>query len=160
MRGKMANGSWITPFEPRAVTQQYTEATAWQYNFFVPHDITGLINLLGGNENFIKKLDGLFNESDKLEGREQPDISGLIGQYAHGNEPSHHVAYLYSYAGSPWKTQERVRDIMKRLYTSKPDGLCGNDDCGQNVGMVCSFRAWILSGLSRSEYLYNRFSSF
>ena len=131
MRGKMANGSWITPFEPRAVTQQYTEATAWQYNFFVPHDIAGLINLLGGNENFIKKLDGLFNESDKLEGREQPDISGLIGQYAHGNEPSHHVAYLYSYAGSPWKTQERVRNIMKRLYTSKPDGLCGNDDCGQ-----------------------------
>ncbi len=131
MRGKMSDGSWITPFEPRAVTQQYTEATAWQYNFFVPQDVQGMIDLNGGKENFIKKLDDLFSESDKLEGRFQPDISGLIGQYAHGNEPSHHVAYLYSYAGAPWKTQEHVRDIMQRLYTSKVDGLCGNDDCGQ-----------------------------
>lgn len=131
MRGKMSDGSWITPFEPKAVTQQYTEANAYQYNFFVPHDIKGMIDLHGGNENFVKKLDGLFAESDKLEGRFQPDISGLIGQYAHGNEPSHNFAYLYNYAGAPWKTQERIRGIMNELYTSKVDGLCGNDDCGQ-----------------------------
>ncbi len=131
MRGRMSDGSWITPFEPKAVTQQYTEANAWQYSFFVPHDLKGLIDLYGGNENFVNKLDGLFAESDKLEGRFQPDISGLIGQYAHGNEPSHNFAYLYNYAGASWKTQERVHDIMKKLYTSKPDGLCGNDDCGQ-----------------------------
>lgn len=131
MRGKMSDGSWITPFEPKAVTQQYTEANAWQYNFFVPHDLKGLIDLYYGNNNFINKLDGLFAESDKLEGRFQPDISGLIGQYAHGNEPSHNFAYLYNYAGAPWKTQERIREIMKELYTSKVDGLCGNDDCGQ-----------------------------
>ena len=131
MRGKMSDGSWISPFEPKAVTQQYTEATAWQYDFFAPPDVKGLIDLFGGNENFIKKLDEMFAESDQLQGRFQADISGLIGQYAHGNEPSHHVAYLYNYAGAAWKTQERVRDIMNRLYTSKPDGLCGNDDCGQ-----------------------------
>lgn len=131
MRGKMSDGSWITPFEPKAVTQQYTEATAWQYNFFVPHNIKDLIALQGGNENFVKKMDEMFSESDKLEGRFQPDISGLIGQYAHGNEPSHNFAYLYDYAGASWKTQERIRDIMKRMYTSKQDGLCGNDDCGQ-----------------------------
>ena len=131
MRGKMSDGSWITPFEPKAVTQQYTEANAYQYNFFVPHDIKGMINLHGGNENFVKKLDGLFAESDKLEGRFQPDISGLIGQYAHGNEPSHNFAYLYNYASAPWKTQEHVREIMQKMYTSNPDGLSGNDDCGQ-----------------------------
>lgn len=131
MRGKMSDGSWITPFEPKAVTQQYTEANAYQYNFFVPHDIKGMINLHGGNENFVNKLDGLFAESDKLEGRFQPDISGLIGQYAHGNEPSHNFAYLYNYAGEPWKTQEHVREIMQKMYTSNPDGLSGNDDCGQ-----------------------------
>ncbi len=131
MRGKMSDGSWISPFEPKAVTQQYTEANAWQYSFFVPHDLKGLIELYGGKENFVNKLDGLFAESDKLEGRFQPDISGLIGQYAHGNEPSHNFAYLYNYAGASWKTQERVREIMEKLYTSKPDGLCGNDDCGQ-----------------------------
>ncbi len=131
MRGKMSDGSWITPFEPKAVTQQYTEANAWQYNFFVPHDVKGLIDLYGGNENFVKKLDGLFNEMNKLEGRFQPDISGMIGQYAHGNEPSHNFAYLYNHAGASWKTQERVREIMQKMYTSKPDGLCGNDDCGQ-----------------------------
>jgi len=131
MRGKMSDGSWISPFEPKAVTQQYTEANAWQYSFFVPHDLKGLIDLYGSKENFVNKLEGLFAESDKLEGRFQPDISGLIGQYAHGNEPSHNFAYLYNYAGASWKTQWHVREIMKKMYTSKPDGLCGNDDCGQ-----------------------------
>ncbi|MDQ7816324.1 MAG: GH92 family glycosyl hydrolase [Melioribacteraceae bacterium] len=130
-RGKLSNGKWIEPFNPKEVNAIYTEASAWQYNFFVPHDIKGLINLHGGNNNFIKKLDEMFEESDLLEGRHQPDITGLIGQYAHGNEPSHHVAYLYNYAGAPWKTQSRVRNIINSLYTDQPDGLCGNDDCGQ-----------------------------
>ncbi len=130
-RGKLSNGKWIEPFNPKEVNAIYTEASAWQYNFFVPHDVKGLINLLGGSQKLIDKLDEMFSESDVLEGRHQPDITGLIGQYAHGNEPSHHVAYLYNYAGAPWKTQERVRNIMNSLYSDKPDGLCGNDDCGQ-----------------------------
>lgn len=130
-RGKLSNGKWIEPFNPKEVNAIYTEASAWQYNFFVLHDVKGLINLLGGNQKLIDKIDEMFSESDVLEGRHQPDITGLIGQYAHGNEPSHHVAYLYNYAGAPWKTQERTRYIMNTLYTDKPDGLCGNDDCGQ-----------------------------
>lgn len=130
-RGKLSNGKWIEPFNPKEVNAIYTEASAWQYNFFVPHDVKGLINLFGGKQKLIDKLDEMFSESDVLEGRHQPDITGLIGQYAHGNEPSHHVAYLYNYAGAPWKTQERTRYIMNTLYTNKPDGLCGNDDCGQ-----------------------------
>jgi predicted alpha-1,2-mannosidase len=130
-RGKLSTGRWIEPFNPKEVNAIYTEASAWQYNFFAPHDVKGLINLHGGNNKFINKLDEMFEESDLLEGRHQPDITGLIGQYAHGNEPSHHVTYLYNYAGAPWKTQSRVRDIMNTLYTDQPDGLCGNDDCGQ-----------------------------
>lgn len=130
-RGKFFSGQWIEPFIPNEVNAIYTEATAWQYNFFAPHDIKSLISLHGGNEKFIKKIDEMFLESPILEGRHQPDISGMIGQYAHGNEPSHHIAYLYNYANAPWKTQEKVRLIMDSLYTSKPDGLCGNDDCGQ-----------------------------
>lgn len=129
--GKLSTGKWIEPFSPKEVNAIYTEASAWQYNFFAPHDVKGLINLHGGNNKFINKLDEMFEESDLLEGRHQPDITGLIGQYAHGNEPSHHSAYLYNYAGAPWKTQSRVRNIMSSLYTDQPDGLCGNDDCGQ-----------------------------
>lgn len=130
-RGKLSNGKWIEPFNPKEVNAIYTEASAWQYNFFVPHDVQSLIDLHGGNHKLIGKLDEMFSESAVLEGRHQPDITGLIGQYAHGNEPSHHVAYLYNYAGAPWKTQERIRNIMNTLYTDKPAGLCGNDDCGQ-----------------------------
>ncbi len=130
-RGRLTNGAWYTPFNPLEVNQIYTEATAWQYNFFVPQDIKGMIDLQGGNDKFIAKIDELFAQPEKLEGREQPDISGLIGQYVQGNEPSHHIAYLYDYAGKPSKTQFRVRDIMSRMYTAKADGLCGNDDCGQ-----------------------------
>jgi len=130
MRGKQ-NGNWVDPFDPTAVTVFYTEANAWQYSFFVPHDIDGLIHEHGGNENFENKLDRLFSESSRTTGREQVDISGMIGQYAQGNEPSHHVAYLYNYCGAPWKTQSLVRKILDSLYSAKPDGLCGNDDCGQ-----------------------------
>ncbi len=130
MRGKR-NGIWMEPFSPNAVTFEYTEANAWQYSFFAPHDVQGLIALMGGNEAFIKKLDELFSTSSALTGKNQPDISGLLGQYAQGNEPSHHVAYLYNYAGAPWKTQEKVRQIVATMFTNTPEGLPGNEDCGQ-----------------------------
>ncbi|MCX6134240.1 MAG: GH92 family glycosyl hydrolase [Ignavibacteriales bacterium] len=130
MRAK-ENAAWVEPFDPRSVTVHYTEANAWQYSFFAPQDIAGLIELNGGRESFVSKLDQLFSAKEDLTGRNQLDISGMIGQYAQGNEPSHHVAYLYDYAGAPWKTQQIVRRILDSLYTPEPDGLCGNDDCGQ-----------------------------
>ncbi len=130
MRGKK-NGKWVDPFDPYEVSGDYTEANAWQYSFFVPQDVNGLIEKLGGDELFSKKLDDLFNAEANVTGRSQPDISGLIGQYAHGNEPSHHMAYLYSFVGQPWKTQEITYRAMKELYTTERDGLCGNEDCGQ-----------------------------
>ena len=125
------NGGFVAPFAPNEVTFNYTEGNAWVYSFFVPQDIEGLISLMGGQYKFSKKLDELFSTKDKLAGREQPDITGLIGQYAHGNEPSHHIAYLYDYAGQPWKTQKLVRKIMDEFYKPEPDGLIGNEDCGQ-----------------------------
>jgi predicted alpha-1,2-mannosidase len=130
MRAKK-NGKWIKPFDPYSISGNYTEANAWQYSFFVPQDINNLINLMKGDDNFISALDTLFSTNPELKGRYQPDVTGLIGQYAHGNEPSHHMAYLYNYAGAPWKTQEKVNEILAKLYTEKTDGLCGNDDCGQ-----------------------------
>ncbi|MGD2245700.1 MAG: GH92 family glycosyl hydrolase [Candidatus Aminicenantes bacterium] len=130
MRAKM-NSSWFVPFDPLEVNFNYTEANSWQYNFFAPHDIEGLIKLMGGKLKFSAKLDKLFALDARITGREQVDISGLIGQYAHGNEPSHHMAYLFNYVNQPWITQQKVREIMHTLYTSRPDGLCGNDDCGQ-----------------------------
>jgi predicted alpha-1,2-mannosidase len=125
------NAGWLSPFEPREVNFSFTEANAWQYTFFAPQDIAGLIELMGGNEKFARKLDDLFAAESKTTGREQADITGLIGQYAHGNEPSHHVAYLYNYVGQPWKTQSRVRQVMDSFYKPSPDGLIGNEDCGQ-----------------------------
>lgn len=130
MRPKQ-NGNWISPFAPNEVTFHFTEGNAWQYSFFVPHDVSGLIELHGGRANFTRKLDELFTTESKLSGREQPDITGLIGQYAHGNEPSHHIAYLYNYAGEAWKTQKTVRRILDEFYKPTPDGLIGNEDCGQ-----------------------------
>ncbi|MGI8884183.1 MAG: GH92 family glycosyl hydrolase, partial [Pyrinomonadaceae bacterium] len=130
MRPKQ-NGSFIKPFAPNDVTFHFTEGNSWQYSFFVPHDVSRLIELHGGNVKFTKKLDELFTTESKLSGREQPDITGLIGQYAHGNEPSHHIAYLYNYAGAPHKTQKIVRHIMDEFYKPTPDGLIGNEDCGQ-----------------------------
>jgi len=135
MRGKLADGSWRSPFSPKFSEHRqddFTEGNAWQFTWFAPHDVPGLIELLGGKEAFVAKLDQLFNESSELEGTAaSPDISGMIGQYAHGNEPSHHISYLYALAGQPWKTQARVRSITGTLYSDKPDGLCGNEDCGQ-----------------------------
>jgi len=130
MRAKR-NNAWVGPFKPAEVNSHFTEANAWQYSLFVPHDTEGLIELLGGRAKLAAWLDRLFAASKQTSGREQADITGLIGQYAHGNEPSHHMAYLYCHAGQPWKTQERVREILDTLYSDKPDGLCGNEDCGQ-----------------------------
>lgn len=125
------NGGWVAPFEPQEVTFHFTEGNSWQYSFFVPQDVAGLMEMQGGSKNFAKKLDELFTTETKLSGREQPDLTGLIGQYAHGNEPSHHIAYLYDYAGEPWKTQRIVRRILDEFYKPTPDGLIGNEDCGQ-----------------------------
>jgi predicted alpha-1,2-mannosidase len=130
MRAK-GNGMWYKPFYPAEVNNNYTEANSWQYSFYIPQDVSGYAKLLGGKEKLANKIDELFSASQKLEGREQSDITGLIGQYAHGNEPSHHMAYLYNYVNQPWKTQARVRQIMDQLYSVKDDGLCGNEDCGQ-----------------------------
>jgi len=126
-----SNETWHAPFDPAEVNFNYTEANSWQYSFYVPQDVSGLMRLMGGKDKFIARLDALFNAPQQTTGREQADITGLIGQYAHGNEPSHHMAYLYNFAGAPWKTQHRVRKIMETMYGSGPDGLCGNEDCGQ-----------------------------
>ena len=142
MRARL-NGRWFTPFDPREVNNNYTEANSWQYSFFVPHDIPGLIEALGGPEAFEARLDALFEAPEQTTGRTQADITGLIGQYAHGNEPSHHIAYLYDYIGKPEKRQARVNQILETLYSSAPDGLCGNEDCGQ-------MSAWyVLSSLGK-----------
>jgi len=125
------NGGWLTPFEPREVNNNFTEGNSWQYSFFVPHDVSGLIYFMGGKEKFEKKLDELFSAPSQTTGREQADITGLIGQYAHGNEPSHHMAYLYNYVFKNSKTQEKVFQILNDFYKNTPDGLIGNEDCGQ-----------------------------
>jgi len=130
MRGRKTDGSWADrQFDPTRTYRYFTEGNAWQWTFFVPQDIKGLMELMGGRKAFINRLDELFTAPSRVEG--PPDITGLIGQYAHGNEPSHHIAYLYDYAGEPWKTQERMREIMDKLYTPKPGGLCGNGDVEQ-----------------------------
>ncbi len=126
-----SNGTWHVPFDPFEVNFHYTEANAWQYRFAVPHDISGMMQLFGGAEAFSRALDSLFLAPSKTTGRQQADMTGFIGQYVHGNEPSHHMAYLYNYAGQPWKTQQRVRQIMDQLYANRPEGLSGNEDCGQ-----------------------------
>jgi len=126
-------GRWLSPFEPREVSNHFTEANSWQYSFSVPHDLQGWLGTMQshGPHTLEFMLDSLFTTSSKTVGREQADITGLIGQYAHGNEPSHHIAYLYNSAGKPHKTQEKVRQIMETMYHNRPDGLSGNEDCGQ-----------------------------
>ena len=125
------NGGWLEPFDPREVNLHYTEANAWQYGFFVPQDLAGLVEHHGGPAGLARRLDQLFAAPSETTGRDQADITGLIGQYAHGNEPSHHIAYLYAYAGRADQTQARVRQILDELYGDGPDGLSGNEDCGQ-----------------------------
>ncbi|MEQ9405756.1 MAG: GH92 family glycosyl hydrolase [Cyclobacteriaceae bacterium] len=133
------NNRWFYPFEPSEVNFNYTEANSWQYSYYVPQDVETWIEMLGGEKAAEQKLDDIFSASSETVGREQADITGLIGQYAHGNEPSHHIPYLYNFVGAPHKTQKLVRQIMNELYTDQPDGLSGNEDCGQmSAWMVMS----------------------
>ena len=134
IRGRSASGAWRTPFDPfhsRHMEQDYTEGNAWQYTWLVPHDIEGLMECFGGRERFVGKLDSLFLAEGDMGAHASPDISGLIGQYAHGNEPSHHITYIYTMIGQPWKCAEKVRRILGELYHDRPEGLCGNEDVGQ-----------------------------
>jgi len=132
MRGKTSDGNWETPFNPRAAGRNYTEGNAWQWSWYVPQDVDGFIDLVGGRELFAQRLDSLFAVPSYIEGEERiTDATGLIGQYAHGNEPSHHISHLYNYLGEPWKTQQLVDSILYSLYFNDPDGLSGNEDCGQ-----------------------------
>ena len=135
MRGVDSKGKWRTPFNPRSSNHRnddYCEGTAWQWTWFVPHDIEGLVALMGGKEAFSEKLDSLFTVSSKLEGESvSSDISGLIGQYAHGNEPSHHILHMYNYIDQPWKTQALVDSVLHSQYFNAPAGISGNEDCGQ-----------------------------
>ncbi len=130
MRGRFRN-TWFSPFNPYEVNFNYTEANAWQYSFYVPQDVSGFIELLGGKDELEHQLDKLFSANSETSGRHQADITGLIGQYAHGNEPSHHMAYLYNFVNKPHKTQEKVYQILTELYKNDPDGISGNEDCGQ-----------------------------
>ena len=135
IRGKDSKGNFRKQYNPFASSHRaddYCEGNGWQYTWLVPHDVEGLIECFGSKEAFINKLDSLFIVPSEIAGEDaSADISGLIGQYAHGNEPSHHIAYLYSMVNQPWKTAERVREILSTMYSSKPDGLCGNEDVGQ-----------------------------
>jgi predicted alpha-1,2-mannosidase len=136
LRPKFENGAWATPFDPIEMGhskkwRDYTESNAWQSTFGIQHDVTGYIALLGGDEAFVAKLDSLFNQPSILPSDAPPDIAGLVGQYAHGNEPSHHIAYLYSYAGRQDKTAERIQMLNTTMYSDHLDGMAGNEDCGQ-----------------------------
>ncbi len=135
VRGRMSDGSWRPDYDPlysHHTRSDFTEGNGWQYTWLVPHDVEGLISLFGGRELFLQRLDSLFKVVEEVKGENaSPDISGLIGQYAHGNEPSHHMAYMFSMAGAPEKTETMVRRIMSEMYTPEKDGICGNEDCGQ-----------------------------
>lgn len=130
MRPKKMDGTWVSPFDPAEGSDYFVEGNSFQYSLFAPHDVNGLIDLIGGDNEFVSWLDTLFTHTSHHDATVK-DAAGLIGQYAHGNEPSHHMAYLYNYAGQPWKTQSLVRQILETLYDDKPDGLSGNEDCGQ-----------------------------
>ncbi len=134
MRGKTAQGDWVSPFNPIFVDHRvtdYTEANAWQYSFFVPHQVDKLIELYGGPQAFVARLQQMFTMSSKMDGHVSPDITGLIGQYSHGNEPVHHVPYLFALAGAPAQGERWIRHIRDTMYRAEPDGLAGNDDLGQ-----------------------------
>lgn len=149
-----SNNRWFYPFDPAEVNFNYTEANSWQYNYAVTQDVEGWIELVGGPEKAEEKLDALFVAPENTSGRHQVDITGLIGQYAHGNEPSHHIAYMYNYLGKPYKTQQRVRQIMDELYQNAPDGLSGNEDCGQmSAWLVMSALGFYPVAPGSNEYL-------
>ena len=148
MRAKDSLGKFIEPFDPllseHGFEGQYVEGTAWQHSFFVPHDVQGLATLYGGKKNFIKKLDDLFNAPSILHGQNaSADVSGLIGQYAHGNEPSHHIIYMYTALGQPQKAAAKIKLVTDSLYKLGPDGLSGNDDCGQ----MSAWLIWSMMGM-------------
>jgi hypothetical protein len=125
------NGNWVSPFDPREVNNSFTEANSWQYSFYMPQDVEGYMQMIGGKEKLAQKLDALFIEPQQTTGRDQADITGLIGQYAHGNEPSHHIVYLYNFTGQAYKTQQKIHQVINEMYHDAPDGLAGNEDCGQ-----------------------------
>lgn len=153
MRPKM-NGNWISPFDPTRVDWHFTEANSWQYSFYVPQDISGFIKLQGGKDKLSTLIDELFETDKPITGRDMKDITGLIGQYAHGNEPSHHMAYLYNFTGQPWKTQQRVRQIMDEQYSHLPAGLAGNEDCGQmSAWLVMSAMGFYPVTPGKPEYI-------
>jgi predicted alpha-1,2-mannosidase len=135
MRGRDSQGSWRTPFNPHvyddAKVNDITEGTSWQYSWYVPHDVPGLIELMGGKDQFAQKLDSLFSFKEAESSTGVSDIQGRIGEYWHGNEPSHHIIYLYSYSGRPWKAAKWLHEVVKTQYGNKPNSLSGNDDCGQ-----------------------------
>ena len=134
MRPVLENGNYREPLDPFNSIHEwgdYTEGNAWQYTWLVPQDVEKLIHMMGGDKPFVTKLDSLFVVSQSMGAEASPDISGLIGMYAQGNEPNHHIAYLYNFAGYPWKTAEKIKKITDEFYTAKNDGLCGNDDAGQ-----------------------------
>lgn len=134
MRGRLSDGTFREPFHPSwsmHMEADYVEGNAWQYTWLVPHDVHGLISLFGGEDAFLRQLDALFAADEALNEGASIDITGMIGQYAHGNEPSHHILYMYAYAGQQYKTAEKVREVCNRFYTTAPDGLIGNEDCGQ-----------------------------
>lgn len=149
IRAKNSDGNWTVPFDPYLSEHDekkamYTEGNAWQHSFFVPQDVAGLAKAHSSNEKFIQKLDSLFTVSSALNGTNiSPDVSGLIGQYAHGNEPSHHIAYMYTYVGAAWKTQLMVRTIVDSMYHAAPDGYAGNEDCGQ----MSAWGVWSMAGI-------------
>lgn len=129
-RGRNLDGSMVDPFNPFETSREYTEANAWQYRYFTPHDLEGLGQLLGGKESLIAAMDDLFNASSEIAGGVS-DMTGLVGQYVHGNEPSHHITYIYNWLGQAWKTQELTRRMLEEMYDDTPEGISGNEDCGQ-----------------------------
>lgn len=151
-----SNGGWYQPFKPSEVNNHYTEANAWQYSLFVPHDMDAL-QLRMAPMTLESRLDALFTASANIDGRQQADITGMIGQYAHGNEPSHNFAYLYTYAGKPEKTKQRVKQIIDELYHNAPDGLSGNEDCGQmSAWYVFSAMGFYPVCPGKNEYVINQ----
>lgn len=145
-RGRVSENSWREPFSPlvaRHMKDDFCEGNAWQYTWLVPQDVEGLMGLLGGEKKFAAKLDSLFAAKGELGKEASADITGLIGQYAHGNEPGHHIPYLYMFAGQPWKTADKIRYILDSLYTDKHDGICGNED----VGQMSAWYIWSALGL-------------
>jgi predicted alpha-1,2-mannosidase len=136
VRPRLRNGDWAEPFDPKEISimkkwKDFTESNSWQETFANQHDVARYIELFGGRNAFVEKLDALFNQSSDLPPDTPPDVAGLMGMYAHGNEPSHHISYLYTYAGQPWKTQAMVRRLLEEMYRNEPDGMAGNEDCGQ-----------------------------